>query len=218
MPESRHRRNRGQALSRRAGAAGARSSSRPGKKRPNKLYVIASAVIAVLVIAGFALGGLTGGGHGGSTSGSSSQFVEGIGERQPIGSRTHRDLGTDIVYSSFPPTSGDHYRQEALQECGFYEDGMRDEVAVHHLEHGNIVVSYNLPDSSQVEQLRNVMGEIGIANIWGIARSYDKIPEGQVAIAAWGVLDRMDGVDEGRITQFFEAYAGNLGPETFTCR
>ena len=218
MPESKRRRDRGQALSRRARAAGARSSSRPGRKRPNKLYVVASAVIAVLVIAGFALGGLTGGGHGGDTSGSSSQFVEGIGERQQIVSSTHRDVGTDIVYSSFPPTSGDHYPPEALQECGFYEDGMRDEVAVHHLEHGNIVVSYNLLDSGQVDQLRNVMGDIRVANIWGIARSYDKIPEGQVALAAWGVLDRMDGVDERRITQFFEAYAGSLGPETITCR
>ena len=63
-----------------------------------------------------------------------------------------------------------------------------------------------------------LMGDIDIANIWGIARSYDKIPEGQVALAAWGVLDRMDGVDEGRITQFFEAYAGSLGPESITCR
>ena len=218
MPESKHRRNRGEALSRRAGSASARSSTRSGKKRPNKLYVVASAVIAVLVIAGFALGGLAGGGTSGSSSGSSSQFVEGIGERQPIESSNHQNVGTDIVYNSFPPTSGDHYPPEALQRCGFYEDGMRDEVAVHHLEHGNIVVNYNLPDSGQVDQLRNVMGDIDIAKIWGIARSYDKIPEGQVALAAWGVLDRMDGVDEGRITQFFEVYAGSLGPESITCR
>ena len=58
---------------------------------------------------------------------------------------------------------------------------------------------------------------IGLANIWGITRSYDKIPEGQVAAAAWGVLDRMEGVDPQRLKLFFETYAGALGPEFVPC-
>jgi hypothetical protein len=51
-----------------------------------------------------------------------------------------------------------------------------------------------------------------------VARYYDKLPSGQVAVAAWQVLDTMDGVDSDRIERFFEAYAGNLGPEKIPCR
>ncbi len=217
MPESKHRRSRGQALSRRARSAGTLASNRPKKKRTNKVYLVASLLIAVLVIAGFAVGGLVGGTGGGS--GTAVSYVEGIGERQAISSTTnHVDEGTDIAYESFPPTSGDHYRPEALRGCGFYDEGLRDEVIVHHLEHGNIIVSYNLPDTAEVAKLRDVMGGIAASHVWGITRSYDKIPPGQVALTAWGVLDTMEGVDGERITEFFDAYAGGLGPETVPCR
>lgn len=220
MPESKHRRSRGQALSRRARSAGTLADNRPKKKRTNKIYLVASALIAVLVIAGFALGGLTGGGLGGRGGiGSATTFIDGVGERQPIApSRNHLPEGTEIQYQSFPPTSGDHYPPQALERCGFYDDGLQDEALVHNLEHGNIIVSYNLPDQAQVDQLRDIMGTIGVSNIWGITRSYDKIPPGQVALTAWSVLDTMEGVDGERIERFFNAYAGSLGPESVACR
>ena len=94
---------------------------------------------------------------------------------------------------------------------------MRDEQAVHNLEHGNIVVSYNFSDPAQVDQLRQAIGDIGLANVWGVTRSYDKIPAGQVAVAAWGVLDTFEGVDGQRIKTFFDTYAGNLGLEQVPC-
>ena len=139
-----------------------------------------------------------------------------VGIQQPILAADHVAEGTTVNYLTFPPTIGEHWPPHVLRTCGFYEDGLRDEVIVHHLEHSNIVVSYNLPDQAQVDQLRRVVGDIGLANVWGITRFYDKIPVGQVAVAAWGVLDTMDGVDEGRLRTFFE-YAGNLGPERGPC-
>ena len=86
--------------------------------------------------------------------------------------------------------------------CGFYEGGLRDEIAVHHMEHGNIVVSYNLADPGQVENLRQLVDDIDLAEDWGVTRSYDKIPEGQVALSTWEVVDTFDGVDEERIQNF----------------
>ena len=219
MPQSKHRRSRGQALSRRARSAGTLADNKPRKKRTNKLYLGASVLIAVLVIAGFAIGGLAGGGGAVSTpTGNQQGYVEGIGVQEPIQGSIHLPEGTEIQYASFPPSSGDHWPPNVIRRCGFYEEGLADEVVVHHLEHSNIVVSYNLPDPAQVEQLRRVIDGIGVANVWGITRSYDKIPQGQVAVTTWGVLDTMDGVDGERITRFFEAYAGNLGPESVPCR
>jgi hypothetical protein len=93
-----------------------------------------------------------------------------------------------------------------------------DERVVHNLEHGTIVISYNLTDNDAIEELKETFDDIGLAQLWGVARYYDKLPSGQVAVAAWQVLDTMDGIDGDRIERFFEAYAGNLGPEKIPCR
>jgi hypothetical protein len=84
---------------------------------------------------------------------------------------------------------------------------------VHNLEHSNIVVSYNLSNPEEIDQLRDVISDIGLANTSGVTRAYRKMPEGTVALAAWGVSDTMEGVDKDRIENFFNTYAGNLGPE-----
>jgi hypothetical protein len=93
-----------------------------------------------------------------------------------------------------------------------------DEQIVHNLEHSNIVVSYNLSTEEEVDQLLDALSGIGLSDVWGVTRSYDQIPVGTVALAAWGVLDTMEGVDDQRIKTFFETYAGsNIGPENFIC-
>ena len=215
MPVSRHRRRRGRGASQRGSES--LSLTRPRRTKTNKVYLVATVVIAVLVIGSFGLTSIPfGGGNGGGRAGSNEDYVPGVGVQQTILAANHLDEGTTLNYPSFPPTSGEHWPPPVLRPCDFYEDGLRDEVIVHHLEHGNIVVSYNFSDQAQVDQLRQVVGDIGLANTWGITRFYDKIPEGQIAVAAWGVLDTMDGVDESRLREFFE-YAGNLGPERVPC-
>ena len=94
---------------------------------------------------------------------------------------------------------------------------MFDERIVHNLEHGNIVVSYNLASEEEVDRLRDALESIGKNAIWGVARSYDKIPSGTVALAAWGVLDTMQEVDEYRLKTFFDTYSGAMGPERIVC-
>ena len=84
---------------------------------------------------------------------------------------------------------------------------------MHNLEHGNIIVSYNFTDAARTEALRAALSAIPLAEEFAIARRYDAIPEGMVAITAWGVLDRMMGVDAERIAAFFRDYPGNTGPE-----
>ena len=121
---------------------------------------------------------------------------------------------TDLIpggYSTVPPTSGRHWG--AWSDCGFYNHPLPDELLVHNLEHGNIIVSYNLSSEAQVAALRAAVEAIPLAREFAIVRRYLAIPEGMVAITTWGVLDRMDGVDPARIARFFEDYPGNTGPE-----
>ncbi len=121
---------------------------------------------------------------------------------------------TDIFptgYNTVPPTSGPHWSQ--WSNCGFFTHNLPDELLVHNLEHGNIIVSYNFTDAARTEALRAALSTIPLAEEFAIARRYDAIPEGMVAITAWGVLDRMMGVDAERIAKFFRDYPGNTGPE-----
>ena len=121
---------------------------------------------------------------------------------------------TDVIpggYSTVPPTSGRHWG--AWSDCGFYNHPLPDELLVHNLEHGNIIVSYNLASDAEVAELRAAVEAIPLAREFAIVRRYLAIPEGMVALTTWGVLDRMEGVDPERIARFFEDYPGNTGPE-----
>ena len=219
MPESKHRRRRGRPVSRGQRVA-ATPIARPRKQKTNKLYVAASVIIAVLVIGGFAVGGINFQ-RPPDTGSSSGEYVEGVGVQQDLmstgagGLNTHVDNDQTVEYSTSPATSGDHWATPI--SCGFYEDGLSDERIVHNLEHGNIVVSYNLASEEEVDRLRDALESIGKNAIWGVTRSYDKMPSGTVALAAWGVLDTMQEVDEDRIKTFFDTYSGALGPERIVC-
>jgi len=210
LPVSRRRRGRAANRAARSG----NMISTPRRKKTNKLYLAASVIIAVLVIASFAFASFSGGG-GSAQTGDAQQYVEGIGIQQEILSADHIADGTRATYNSVPPTSGNHWPTPA--RCGFYTDQLPDERVVHNMEHGNIVISYNLTDPAEIDSLRNALSNIGLYNVWGVARAYDAIPEGQIALSTWGVLDSFQGVNQERIARFFEAYAGGLGPERVPC-
>lgn len=219
MPESRHRRRRNRAGPGRGQSTAPAASSRSRRRKTNWWYVSASALIAVLVIGGFAIGSAGLGQGGISRSGESDTYVEGVGVQHDIMPNVnHLPEGQDIQYNSVPPTSGDHWPR--WSNCGFFgpEVEVPDERIVHNLEHSNIVVSYNLT-GEDVDRLRDVMNDIGLANATGVTRFYSEIPPGTVALSAWGVSDTMEGIDKDRIERFFETYAGTLGPEgNITCR
>ena len=130
-------------------------------------------------------------------------------------SADHVPEGQKVEYSTTPPTSGMHWPTPA--ECGWYADGLPDERITHNLEHGNIVVSYNFTNPAQVSELRQVLEGEPRFRDWGVARSYENIPDGQVALSAWGRLATFRGVAAGEIGLFFEAFAGLMGPERIAC-
>ena len=213
MPESRHRRNR-----RPRNLEIPRTTQRGGS---SKFILIVSVIIAVLVIGSFAITAILPslGGPGEVSLGTAEAYVDGVGVKQEImRTKNHVDLNSDeadndVVYNSFPPTSGDHW--SVAQSCGFYEDEVLDERIVHNLEHSNIVISYNLPNEADVEALRDLYNDLDDSwrNHFTVVRPYDDIGPGQIGLSAWGVLDVMDGIDKDRILRFYEHYVGRLGPE-----
>ena len=213
MPESRHRRNR-----RPRNLDIPRTSQRGGT---NKLILIASIVIAVLVIGSFAAVPIfeSIGGPQAVDLGTAAAYVEGVGvDQEVMATKHHVPEGSTVTYNSVPATSGDHY--SSPEPCGFYEGEVPDERVVHNLEHGNIVISYNLTEPSDLDNLRSAYNDLdGWKDHYTVARFYPDILPGQVALSAWGVLDIMDGVDKDRIERFYEHYVGRLGPEgAISCR
>ena len=174
------------------------------QRRRRWLYLGASGVIGVLITVSLFLPSLPGGGTGGTGA---TSYKNGVGDPQAVmPTASHLD-GQTIEYSTTPPTSGDHWAAPA--QCGFYEEEMRDETIVHNMEHGHIIMSYNLTDPSDLSRLKDVHNGLEVSDSWLVTRPYSEIPEGDIAMTAWGVLDQFTGIDEELIQRFFDAYKGN---------
>ena len=131
----------------------------------------------------------------------------GAGERVPVmASAAHRPEGESIDYGAVPPTSGLHWSRWA--DCGVHDEEVPDERVVHNMEHGHVIISYNLdPELAPViEQLARRLE--GFAS-FGVMRPYSKIEPGTVAMTAWGFIDRVEGVDPGRIAAFYDEHSAN---------
>ena len=138
-----------------------------------------------------------------------------VGEQIALLAGTHIPEGDPYDrYNSSPPTSGPHWAT-GWARCGIYddEDQAPDERVVHNMEHGQVIISYNLTDDAEIERLKDIARDLPSRRNWMIMRSYSGITEGEVAITSWGWLDRFDGVQEDRIREFYDAHVNN-GPES----
>ena len=161
--------------------SGLRGPMSMGGKRSRRwvIYAIAG-FLAVVIIGAFVVEGLFGllpdPGRG------TDSYKKGVGEEQPrmtllqdevigggrilpAGSEDSRhDLEIWPEYSTVPPTSGPHLGRP--WNCGFFlpgyidpvteREGVPDRAIVHNLEHGNVVMSYNLPSEDDIDRLRQV--------------------------------------------------------------
>ena len=174
--------------------------------------------MAIVFIMGIALQSIVGAGGGGGGSSGSGALV---GDQVSLLPATHilreENFGD---YNSTPPTSGPHWDQrnpDAPVRCGIYDEQLLDEQIVHNLEHGNVVISHNLTDPGQLDELETVAKGLPGRNRWLVMRSYLGLNVGQVAIAAWGWLQTFDGVDPEGLEEFYNAHFNSHGPESVVC-
>jgi hypothetical protein len=98
-----------------------------------------------------------------------------------------------VTYAQVPPHSGDH--SPVVQRCGFYAEPVRDEHAVHSLEHGVVWITYR-PDipPEQIEVLR----AFALAQDDRLVSPYLDAPA-PVMISVWGRQASLDVVDADRL-------------------
>ena len=107
-----------------------------------------------------------------------------------------QDLGT-------PPAGGPH--NDVWQNCGFYDDPVRDENAVHSLEHGAVWITY-LPDLPQDEiEVLRALAEI---NGYVLVSPYPD-QNSPVVATAWGKQLSLERAEDPALEQFVGAYSHN---------
>lgn len=112
----------------------------------------------------------------------------------------------DIAFGELPPVGGQH--RNIWQNCGIYEEVVEPAYAVHSMEHGAMWITYqpDLDDDAVAELQDIVRGESFI-----ILSPYPGL-RSPVVLSAWQVQLELDGVDNGRISDFIEQY--RVGPYT----
>jgi hypothetical protein len=137
--------------------------------------------------------------------------LQGRVQEMPDEGRDHVPDGTTVEYESEPPTSGPHYARWAQPDI--YREVIPDEMLVHNLEHGHIVIYYHptrITDQSA-------------AKITELTRQYDgqwdavlAVPrpemDFELVLTAWTFKLELDEFDEELIDAFVDAYRGR-GPE-----
>ncbi|MER6605785.1 DUF3105 domain-containing protein [Streptomyces sp. NPDC000927] len=184
------------------------TASKPakGKKRTRKTRItigVAAAVGAAMIASG--AWGLIG------------KFSE---KHQPgtiEGIRTWSDLGRNhttesVEYPMRPPAGGDHNPVWLKCEGTLYTKEVREENAVHSLEHGAVWVTYN--DKASAADVGALKKLVASTN-YTLMSPY----EGQkspITLTAWGHQLGVDHADDPRVGRFFREYVqGMQTPEPY---
>jgi hypothetical protein len=108
-------------------------------------------------------------------------------------------------YNTSPPTSGPHLG--SLARWGVHEVPIPNELQVHNLEDGGVMVQYNCPDGCPdlVTQLEGVVDQYHDGIILAPYPGMDS----RIALTAWQRIDQFEEFDAERISRFIRAHRGD---------
>ncbi len=110
-------------------------------------------------------------------------------------------------YNSKPPTSGPHVGSKA--EWGIHDEPIPDELQIHNLEDGGVMVQYNCDKTKDdckklITQLEDVVKKYEEKVV--LAPYPDM--KSSIALTAWTRIDTFDTFDEERIQTFIKRFRG----------
>ena len=120
-----------------------------------------------------------------------------IGDREP-----------PVPYSSTPPTSGWHASGAPRFGVAGASDPLTEPEQVSVLEAGGVVVSYRDLPEADIRLLETIAG--GHPQRVAVT-PYGALEPGQIALTAWGTVQRCDRVDVDAIAAFIDARSGTGG-------
>ena len=115
----------------------------------------------------------------------------------------------DVEYSTSPPAGGPH--SGLWQNCGFYTEPLRDEHAVHSLEHGAVWVTYR--DDAPADEL-DYLERLAGMNSHLLVSPYSQ-QDTTIVLTAWGRQLALGSTSDPRFTRFLQTYLrdGPTAPE-----
>ncbi len=116
-------------------------------------------------------------------------------------------------YNSLPPTSGPHLGEKA--NWGISESLIPDELQIHNLEDGGVVVQYNCTPGTETQEKSDECKQL-IGQLSDIVKKYpDKVIlapypklDTKIAVTAWTRIDKFNEFDGERITKFIKTFKG----------
>ena len=168
-----------------------------------------SAVVMVLLVG---LGGCSAGGAADGGASLDAPVPEATAlcdspEFPPVqfGSHLIGDADPPVPYSSTPPTSGWHASGAFQIDVQPPDEPLRESVQVSIAEVGAVVVTYRDVDDADRARLEEAVhtryaGRVAVT-------PYDQLDPGAMTRAAYGVLQRCEGIDLDAVDAFVESYA-----------
>jgi len=131
-----------------------------------------------------------------------------VGTKVEALSPAHIPSGQRATYNSVPPTSGEHWAQPAAPApWGIKDTTLPNEVTMHNLEHGGVVIAYNNLTTAEVDQLKTIVRQLmsgGFPKV--ILEPYPDLKDAKVALTAWTWLYKLPSVDQTQIVRFLRAH------------
>jgi hypothetical protein len=169
------------------------AESRKRQQRIQKLAIGAIAVVLIAAVGFWAFRTITNDPPG-----------ESVGNQG--GGHVANDVTVDS-YNSDPPTSGEHWA--STTSWGIHDEPVPNELQVHNLEHGGIVIQYNSSVSDEeINQLEQIVAQCNVKLL--LAPRPDMTQ--RIAVTAWTWKLDLDVVDTVQINDFISAHVNN-GPE-----
>lgn len=132
------------------------------------------------------------------------------GERIAVGGvGQHVPEGQPVTYNSVPAVGGPHWPSPAA--WGNSTVPVPDERAVHNLEHGGVVISYNAIPTGDLAKLQSLLltyPRDGFGEVKLLIRPYDRIASGTFVLAAWGWKQAFATYDDAGVRAFLDAHLG----------
>jgi len=169
------------------------------RPRLTAIYYISGAVL-ILLLVGIVVLILR---NSTTPSASASGEIEGV---QAFTGLSQNHVTDPVTYPQTPPVGGPH--DPVPQTCGVYTDPIKNEHAVHSLEHGAVWITYqpSLP-ADQLTYLQNLTRQTDHR----LLSPYPGI-DSPIIVTAWGYQLRLDNANDPRLMAFIQKY--EQGPTT----
>ncbi len=207
-----------------------RRGTPPPPPKSSALPIIIIVVVLVVGVVGFILALVLSGGNSGKNTTFDPAVDMLVGPDANAQVQTFPDQGSThlekkrgetvltvlgVPYNSNPPTSGPHLPN--WSDWGVFNQPLSDELTLHNLEHGGIVIQYDCPQGcpGAINALSAYARRYPPQSFTGVllAPRAGGLPDGaRIVLTAWTKRLALKSLDTDRINQFISTYIGQ-GPE-----